>query len=89
MKIITQFKEMGKKSLAPGSIWALGIVTGDNKKTLVDILLPEYEPVFTGKEVHRYTLAAPKKYIKYDRTKFQQVAKDEIYFASEKLIVFR
>ena len=86
VKIIEQFKKIGKNSLAPRSIWALGIVTGNNKKTLVDVCLSEYEPIFTGKDVHRYILATPNKYIKYDRTKFQQVAKDEIYFASEKLI---
>lgn len=86
VKIIEQYKKIGENCLSSNSVWALGIVTGNNKETLVDYCMPEYEPIYTGKEVRRYELAAPKKYIKYDRSKFQQVAKDEIYRSSEKLI---
>jgi 16S rRNA G966 N2-methylase RsmD len=68
------------------SIWGLGIVTGDNKKHLKAKQGKGFEPIYTGKEIEAYTLKAPKYYIKYKRTDYQQVAKDEIYRADEKLV---
>lgn len=68
------------------SDWALGIVTGDNKRKLADTPETGLEPIFTGKEVLPYRLKAPCKFIRYDRTQFQQVAKDSYYRAPEKLV---
>lgn len=68
------------------SIWGLGIVTGDNKKHLKTKQGKGFEPIYTGKEIEAYTLKAPKYFIKYKRTDYQQVAKDEIYRADEKLV---
>jgi hypothetical protein len=68
------------------SIWGLGIVTGDNKKHLKTRLGRGFEPIYTGKEIEAYTLKAPKYFIKYKRADYQQVAKDEIYRADEKLV---
>ncbi len=67
------------------AIWALGIVTGDNKHKLLDKMQDGLEPIYTGKEIAPYKLKTAKKYILYDRASFQQVAKDEIYRAPEKL----
>lgn len=68
------------------SIWGLGIVTGDNKKHLKTKQGKGFEPIYTGKEIDAYTLKAPKYFIKYKRVDYQQVAKDEIYRAEEKLV---
>ena len=69
------------------SIWALGIVTGDNKnKIKTHKLGSDYEVIYTGKDVGKYTLAIPTKYIKYDRSQLQQCAKDDIYRCQEKLV---
>ncbi len=68
------------------SIWGLGIVTGDNKKHLKTKQGKGFEPIYTGKEIEAYTLKAPKCFIKYKRADYQQVAKDEIYRADEKLV---
>lgn len=68
------------------SEWALGIVTGDNKNKLKNNMASGLEPIYTGKEITAYQLLAPKKFIRYDRENFQQVAKDEIYRAKEKLV---
>lgn len=69
------------------SIWALGIVTGDNKNKIKTVQLSEdYETIYTGKDVNKYTLTTPTKYIKYDRSQLQQCAKDEIYRYPEKLV---
>ena len=68
------------------SVWALGIVTGDNKNKLSAQPRHDMEPIYTGKEISPYILKSPKNYILYDRRQFQQAAKDEIYRAPEKLI---
>lgn len=68
------------------SVWALGVITGDNKNKVKSRQGRGLEPIYTGKEIEAYTLKSPKKYIRYQRSDFQQVAKDEIYRADEKLV---
>ena len=75
-----------RKYTLKDSVWGLGIVTGDNKKHLKTKQGRELEPIYTGKEIEAYTLKAPKYFIKYRRADYQQVAKDEIYRADEKLV---
>ena len=84
-KIIAQVKQMGVYTLKD-SVWALGIVTGDNKEKLLSESSEITEPIYTGKEVLQYNLKPPTKHIVYNRKDFQQVAKDEIYRANEKLV---
>lgn len=83
--IIKKAKSQGKYSLS-ASIWALGIVTGDNKNALHKEQILGSEAIFTGKEIVPYRLQKAQNFIIYDRAKFQQVAKDEMYRASEKLV---
>ena len=84
--------EKVQKILAKGkytlkdSIWALGVITGDNKNKVKTKQGRGMEPIYTGKEIEAYTLKQPRKFIKYERSDFQQVAKDEIYRADEKLV---
>lgn len=68
------------------SVWALGIVTGDNRKKLKDTCKAGYEQIFTGKEILPYVLKPARKYLLYDRKQLQQVAKEEYYRAPEKLV---
>lgn len=68
------------------SIWALGVVTGDNKNKLHKTPIEGSEPIYTGKEILPYCLSAPQNYIIYNRKSFQQVAKEEYYRADEKLV---
>lgn len=68
------------------SEWALGIVTGNNKEKLKSSDGPNLEKIYTGKEIDKFRLREAKNYIYYDRDSFQQVAKDEIYRAKEKLV---
>ena len=84
-EIVNLCKSTGKYNLKE-SIWALGIVTGDNKEKLKASPSPGLEAVYTGKEIVPYGLKAPGNYILYDRTTFQQAAKDEYYRATEKLV---
>lgn len=68
------------------SVWALGIVTGSNKEKVLQKSAPGLEKIYTGKEIEKYKLKDAQNYILYDRPNFQQVAKDEIYRAKEKLV---
>lgn len=84
-EIIQKVKDIGKYNLS-NSIWALGIVTGDNKKKLFPYFENGLEAIYTGKEIMPYLLKDAKKYILYDRSQLQQVAKEEYYRAEEKLV---
>lgn len=84
-KIIKKIKKSGVYYLN-NSIWALGIVTGDNKRKLFSRKEDGMECIYTGKEIQQYILKPAKKYIVYNRDNFQQVAKEEIYRAPEKLV---
>ena len=75
-----------KKYTLKDSIWALGVITGDNKNKVKSKRGRGMEPIYTGKEIEAYTLKQPRKFIKYKRADYQQVAKDEIYRADEKLV---
>ena len=77
--------EKGKYTLKD-SIWALGIVTGDNKNKVKSKRGRGMEPIYTGKEIEAYTLKKPLKFVNYKRSEYQQVAKDQIYRADEKLV---
>ncbi|MDR3048874.1 MAG: N-6 DNA methylase [Elusimicrobiota bacterium] len=68
------------------SIWALGIVTGDNKNKLSKTKKDGWQPIWTGKEIQPYRLLPFKNYILYDRQQLQQTAKDDIYRSPEKLV---
>lgn len=85
LSIIKLVKSIGKYSLQ-NSIWALGIVTGDNKSKLFSEYHDGMERIYTGKEIQPYILRPAKNYILYDRANLQQVAKEEIYRAPEKLV---
>ena len=68
------------------SRWALGIITGNNAKVLKDRPRKGLEPIYTGKDISKYSLKNASRYIKYNRADFQQCAKDEFYRAKEKLV---
>ncbi len=75
-----------KRYTLKDSIWALGIVTGDNKNKLYKMPLDGTEHIYTGKEILPYRLSSPQNYVIYNRNNFQQVAKEEYYRATEKLV---
>ncbi len=85
ISIIEKVKKRGKYNLG-NSIWALGVVTGDNKTKLIPHPENGFEKIYTGKEIMPYRLKPAKNYIYYDRKQLQQVAKEEYYRANEKLV---
>ena len=83
--IIKRAKSKGRCTLAE-SVWALGVVTGDNKGKLFSECQEGMEKIYTGKEIQPFILRPAVKYIRYDRSQLQQAAKEEIYRAPEKLV---
>ena len=83
--IISKVERMRHDDLSH-SQWALGIITGNNAKVLKDRPRKGLEPIYTGKDIGKYSLKKASRYIKYNRTDFQQCAKDEFYRAKEKLV---
>lgn len=73
-------------TLVGSAEWALGIVTGDNKKHLLDQLEAGAEPIFRGSDVQPFYLEAPRSYIHFSPARYQQVANERYYRASEKLL---
>jgi hypothetical protein len=66
--------------------WALGIVSGDNKKYILANKTNSNEPILTGKNIKRFVFETPNSFIEFNPEKFQQVAPEEKYRAKEKLI---
>ena len=83
--IISKVERMRHDDLSH-SLWALGIITGNNAKVLKNRPRKGLEPIYTGKDINKYGLKKASRYIKYNRADFQQCAKDEFYRAKEKLV---
>ncbi|WP_295098912.1 TaqI-like C-terminal specificity domain-containing protein [uncultured Fibrobacter sp.] len=84
-KIIDKVFKRKAQSLK-GSVFALGVVTGGNKDKLFDKKVDGAEPIITGKDIHKFTISKPQKWLKFDRKNLQQVAPTELYRAKEKLL---
>jgi hypothetical protein len=66
--------------------WALGVVTGDNKKYLQPEPAPDLEPIYRGSDVVPFGFKAPSNFIQFAPTQFQQVAPVHFYRAEQKLV---
>lgn len=65
--------------------WALGVVTGDNKKYLTTRQTHTNEPILTGKDIKKFINVPATHYIDFMPSQFQQVAPEAKYRAKEKL----
>ncbi len=83
-RIIDYVNNQGIYDLS-GSVFGLGIVTGDNKSKLFAAKDDNLEAIYSGKEVSPYRLLKAQYFIRYCREQFQQAAKESIYRTSEKL----
>ena len=73
-------------TLAKRGEWALGIVTGDNKKYVLERKQNGTEAVYRGGDVFQYHLGEPRSFIHFTPDAFQQVAPEKYFRAPEKLI---
>lgn len=68
------------------SQWALGIVTGDNKRKVRKERGEGWEAVYGGKDVGAFKLKEERSYLLFEPKDFQQCAREDYYRAPEKLI---
>ncbi len=86
MKILNKIFAMKHITLKDNAEWALGIVTGNNKKFISSAKKDGYEEIFRGKDIERFSLKKTFKYIKFTPKEFQQTAPESKYRAKEKLV---
>jgi type I restriction-modification system DNA methylase subunit len=77
---------VGKCFLADNAVFALGIVTGNNKEYISTIKKDFNEVVLKGSDLYKYYFNESENYIVYKPELFQQVAPTEYYRAPEKLL---
>ncbi len=85
-KVIDKIYKIKHTTLENKASWALGIVTGNNKKFITAESKPGFEPIYKGKDIKKFVLDKPSSYIQFQPQKFQQVAPEEKYRVKEKLI---
>ena len=83
--ILRRVRELGRFDLRE-SVWALGVVTGNNREILKRVPETGCEAIYTGEEIEPFRLKPPRFCLCYNRSRLQQVAKEEIYRAPEKLV---
>lgn len=77
--------EENKVFLKNNGVFALGIVTGNNKDYISSIKTEKNEPILKGSDIAKYKIKKVENYIDFEPDKFQQVAPVEFYRAKEKL----
>lgn len=75
-----------KVTLAGRAKFALGIVTGNNKKFITDEKLNGNEVILKGSDIQKFRFTEGKRFIAYRPELFQQTAPTEYYRAPRKLL---
>lgn len=71
--------------LLNNAVFALGIVTGDNKMYISNEKNEDNEIVLKGSDIYKYKIKSSQNFISFQPENFQQVAPIEIYRCKEKL----
>ena len=90
-QIINKIYQVKHTTLKNKASWALGIVTGDNKKFIFSNIPSQnslaFEPIYRGKDIKKFVLSKkPSCFIKFQPKKFQQMAPEYKYRVKQKLI---
>lgn len=85
-KIIRHLYSLPHMTLQNHAKWALGVVTGNNKKHISSQALQGYIPIYKGSDISKKSLKSASCYIESDFSLYQQVAPRDLYEAPEKLI---
>jgi len=83
--LIYKIYSIKHQTLKNNAEWALGIVTGDNS-LITQEKINGYLPIYKGTDITPFKMLTPSSFIKFNPSKLQQVAKNNLYFADEKLI---
>lgn len=73
-------------TLRDNAVFALGIVTGDNKKYVSSVKTFENEMILKGSDIYKFKFKPSNNFIEFKPELFQQVAPVEYYRAKEKLL---
>lgn len=95
IKLLNKIYRKQHTSLKINTDWALGIVSGNNNKYIINKQIKDTEIIYTGKDIKPFILENSNKYIKFKNNSFQQVAPEYKYrnnkiiykFISKKLIL--
>lgn len=74
-----------KKFLKGNAVFALGIVTGNNKEYISEVSNDRNEMVLKGSDIEKFHINDSGNFIVFEPDKFQQVAPEQLYRAKEKL----
>lgn len=85
-EIMAKIFAVPHQTLAKNAEWALGIVTGDNSRCVLDAPRDGSEPILRGRDVFKYAAREPRCHIVFRPGEFQQVAPERFFRAPEKLI---
>ncbi|NMA70257.1 MAG: N-6 DNA methylase, partial [Desulfitobacterium sp.] len=86
VQLLEKIERVKSTTLKGQGDFALGIVTGDNKRFITEEKTPGSEIILRGSDVFKYKFLPPERYIKFEPEKFQQVAPTALYRAKEKLL---
>lgn len=84
--LLEQLLQCPHQTLEGRASWALGIVTGHNRRWLTDAKEEGLEPLWRGREVFPYRLAPARVYLRGGAGAVQQRAPEHLYRAAPKLI---
>ncbi|MCD8307572.1 MAG: N-6 DNA methylase [Clostridia bacterium] len=76
----------GARYLKGNADFALGIVTGNNKREVSSVKTDSNEMVLRGSDLRKFRFLPSQSYITFTPEKFQQAAPEEYYRAPEKLL---
>ncbi len=85
-RIIDKVYSREHLTLKDGAMWALGIVTGNNKSYVISECLKGCEPVIKGKDILPFRIKEAESFICFDPEKFQQTAAECYYRHRDKLV---
>jgi len=85
-EILKHIFSVPHRTLKDSCQWALGIVTGNNRKYISSTPKDRTEPVYKGSDIKPFVLSSPGHFIKFAPELFQQVAPIAKYRADEKLV---
>jgi len=84
-KLLSKIEENGIIRLKNNADFALGIVTGNNKKYLLKEQTENSIPILKGSDIYKFKHNSAQNFVIYEPEKWQQVAKESYYFSDEKL----
>lgn len=84
-KILNKIFSSEHSTLLENADFALGIVTGNNKKHIIEKRTSKSEPIYRGKDIVPYKYLAPECFVEFQPETYQQVAPIK-YFRMKKIV---